>query len=200
MRSPTTTCLEVRPSRSQPTLTGTAPRRTALISTQLTPRPGSKARGRHHLLASPWLILRILHTAAGHTIASINEELDRYTKLTTDQAGADWRSDWRTRGSRPRALLRRSSDVSRERPKRWSSRPAKIDTDRDKTLACVQLRVVPPVGLSIINELNGLVQCATHKLRTQFLAFADLSVALFRTCIGALGFHSLATLAAARGQ
>src|SRR5665213_4380019 len=73
-------------------------------------------------------------------------KFDRSTMLTADQAGAALASDWRTRDTPPRALLRRSSDVSRKR-RHVGRAPAKMDTNRDRTPAAYNCTMVPPVGL-----------------------------------------------------
>ena len=66
-----------------------------------------------------------IRAITGHTIASINEVLDRYTKLTADQAGAALERRWRTRrapcGSSsiaPRPSTKGARNVSRKRQKR----------------------------------------------------------------------------------
>jgi len=63
----------------------------------------------HHARPTPYLIIA-LHDAGcvrgqigaitGHTISSIKEILDRYTKLTADQAGAALAKRWHTRVAR----------------------------------------------------------------------------------------------------
>jgi hypothetical protein len=75
-------------------------------------------------MPTEWLTMRVLrHTCitalhdagcvreqiraiTGHTIASINEVLDRYPKLTADQAGAALASGWRMTNGQSRAMFR----------------------------------------------------------------------------------------------
>jgi hypothetical protein len=64
-----------------------------------------------------------IRAITGHTIASINEVLDRYTKLTADQAGAALErrlahEEGTVRSIAPQATTKRERNVSRERPKR----------------------------------------------------------------------------------
>jgi hypothetical protein len=59
-----------------------------------------------------------IRAITGHTIASINEVLDRYTKLTADQAGAALERRLAHEKETVRKLFDRSTSVNEERTKR----------------------------------------------------------------------------------
>jgi hypothetical protein len=85
-----------------------------------------------------WLTMRTLHNTCitalqdagcvreqiraitGHTTASINEVLDRYTKLTADQAGAALERRLAHENGNVQKLFERSTSVTQERTKRQS--------------------------------------------------------------------------------
>ena len=59
-----------------------------------------------------------IRAITGHTIASINEVLDRYTKLTADQAGAALERRLAHEMGTVRKLFDRSTAINKERTKR----------------------------------------------------------------------------------
>ena len=59
-----------------------------------------------------------IRAITGHTIASINEVLDRYTKLTADQAGAALERRLAHEKGTVQKLFDRSTSINEERTKR----------------------------------------------------------------------------------